>query len=96
MLGYTRCRFPRSIDHNQITDYNEYNAISHFILYLANSYRENEVIQLITNEVTNADLSILLLITSKRVLLLDLSQIELPVLLFEVFLLLFHLIYSVL
>ena len=68
----------------KLTDYNEVDAIGHLLLWLADSYREHEVIRLLTNITTNAGTAILLMITTKRVILLETVQLPHPLVVFEV------------
>ena len=84
MIGFTRSRFPRKLHNHCLEDYNEINALGHWLLWLAGTYRENEQTHLLTNETTSAGTPIILLITTKRVLVIDMTELPHPVLLFEV------------
>lgn len=84
MLEFSRCRYPRIFHNKRVVDYNEINSLGHLLLWLTHSYRENEFIHLYTNETTNAGTPILLLITNKRVLIIDMVQLSFPVIVFEV------------
>lgn len=84
MLEFSRCRYPRILNNKRLVDYNEIDSLAHLLLWLTHSYRENEFIHLYTNETTNAGTPILLLITNKRILIIDVIQISSPVIIFEV------------
>lgn len=85
MSQFSRVRFPRFLSISSgLAVYDEVAAAGRLLLWLVRDEREGEVVKVVSNLTTVGGNLVVFLITTKRVLLLKVTDITSPFVVFEV------------